>query len=48
MDDFIDVLDAERQLLTAEAAMADSQIEVSRGYARVHLALGAGWSVIPR
>ncbi len=44
VDDFIDVLDAERQLLTAEAAQAESQVAVSRGYARVYLALGAGWT----
>lgn len=42
-DDFIDVLDAEGRLLTAEASLAESQASVAAKFIGVYLALGAGW-----
>ncbi|MGF1543224.1 MAG: efflux transporter outer membrane subunit [Parvularculaceae bacterium] len=44
VDDFIDVLDAEARQLAAEAALAESRTAVTRNFADVHRALGAGWA----
>ncbi len=44
-DDFLDVLDAEGRQLTAEAALAESAVAVTRRWADVYRALGAGWSL---
>lgn len=48
VDDFIDVLDAEGRQLTAEAALAVSRTTVTRNYADVYHALGAGWQPNPQ
>ena len=45
VDDFLAVLDAEARQLDAEAALAASRTAVTRNYADVYRALGAGWSV---
>ncbi len=42
-DDFIDVLDSESRLLSAEASLAESQTAATAKYISVYLALGAGW-----
>jgi multidrug efflux system outer membrane protein len=44
VDDFIDVLDAQGRLLEAEASLAQSVTAVTRRYADVYRALGAGWT----
>lgn len=44
VDDFLAVLDAEQRLLQAEAARAQSVTAVTRRWAEVYRALGAGWS----
>ncbi len=43
VDDFLAVLDAEARQLSAEAALAASRTAVTRSYADVYRALGAGW-----
>ncbi|WP_019960805.1 efflux transporter outer membrane subunit [Woodsholea maritima] len=43
VDDFIDVLDAESRLLSAEAALASSKTEALKAFIAVHNALGTGW-----
>ncbi|MEO1656702.1 MAG: efflux transporter outer membrane subunit [Pseudomonadota bacterium] len=48
VDDFIDVLDAESRQLSAEAALAVSRTAVTRNYADVYRALGAGWTEAPQ
>ena len=47
VDDFIDVLDAESRQLAAEAALEQSRTAVTRNFAELFRALGAGWSMEP-
>lgn len=43
LDGFLAVLDADRRLLEAEGALADSDTRVLRNYVAVYRALGGGW-----
>ena len=46
VEDFLDVLDAERNLLVVEDQLAVSGIRVAQNLVDIHLALGGGWQVI--
>lgn len=46
LDDFLAVLDADRRLLEAESALADSDTRLLRNFVGVYRALGGGWRVI--
>ncbi len=46
LDDFLAVLDADRRLLEAESALAESDTRVLRNYVAVYSALGGGWRVV--
>ena len=46
LDNFIDVLDAERTLLEAQDARAVSTIETARNLIDIYRALGGGWQMI--
>ncbi|EKG31683.1 outer membrane efflux protein [Pseudomonas avellanae BPIC 631] len=41
--DFLVLLDAERERLTAEDSQAQAQIELYRGIVAIYKALGGGW-----
>ena len=45
LDDFLAVLDADRRLLEAERALAESDTRVLHNYIAVYRALGGGWRV---
>lgn len=45
IDNFLDVLDAERQLLQAQDQLAISDIKVATDLIRIYRALGGGWQV---
>lgn len=45
--DFLDVLEAQRQLLTVERQLAESQANVSAGLVAVYKSLGGGWATAP-
>lgn len=45
IDNFLDVLDAERQLLQAQDQLAISDIKVATNLIRIYRALGGGWQV---
>lgn len=47
VEDFLAVLDAERNLLAIEDQLAVSEIELARGLVGIHLALGTGWQDSP-
>jgi len=46
LDNFLDVLDAERVLLDAESRLADSETTVATNLVAVYKALGGGWQVM--
>ncbi|MGF1463219.1 MAG: efflux transporter outer membrane subunit, partial [Maricaulaceae bacterium] len=46
VDDFLDVLDAQRTLLEAETLLADSQTARLRNLVAIYRALGGGWEAI--
>ncbi|MCW9705547.1 efflux transporter outer membrane subunit [Fodinibius salsisoli] len=45
IDSFLDVLDAERQLLQAQDQLAISEIQVATDLIRIYRSLGGGWQV---
>jgi multidrug efflux system outer membrane protein len=45
IDSFLDVLDAERQLLQSQDQLAISEIEVATDLIRIYRSLGGGWQV---
>jgi outer membrane protein, multidrug efflux system len=46
VEDFLDVLDAERNLLIVEDQLAVSGIRVAQNLVDIHLALGGGWQAL--
>jgi outer membrane protein, multidrug efflux system len=46
VEDFLDVLDAQRNLLVVEDQLAVSGIRVSQNLVDIHLALGGGWEAL--
>lgn len=46
VENFLDVLDAERNLLVVEDQLAVSGIRVAQNLVDIHLALGGGWQVL--
>lgn len=47
LDDFLDVLDAERVLLETESQLAESETTVATNLVAIYKALGGGWQVAP-
>lgn len=47
LDGFLAVLDADRRLLEAESALADSDTRALQNYVAVYRALGGGWRAAP-
>ena len=47
LDSFLDFLDAERTLLNAEQALAESEVGVATRLVTVYKALGGGWNIAP-